>query len=83
MLRCISKLETEDELTGEILVVMEELAAEHRTMVIVTHEMAFARNVADEIIFMDDGCILEDGTPEEVFSSKNPIMKEFLGKFYD
>ena len=71
------------ELTGEILVVIRDLAAENMTMVIVTHEMAFARNVADEIIFMDEGYIIEEGTPEEVFSSDNTRMKEFLGKFYD
>jgi polar amino acid transport system ATP-binding protein len=71
------------ELTGEILVVIRDLAAEHMTMVIVTHEMAFARNVADKIIFMDEGYIIEEGTPEEVFSSDNDRMKEFLGKFYD
>ena len=71
------------ELTGEILTVIKELAAQHMTMVIVTHEMAFARNVADTIIFMDDGVIVEEGTPEEVFSSDNQRMKNFLGKFYD
>ena len=71
------------ELTGEILTVIRQLAAEHMTMVIVTHEMAFARNVADKIIFMDDGVIVEYGTPDEVFSSENKRMKEFLGKFYD
>ena len=71
------------ELTGEILVVIRDLAAENMTMVIVTHEMAFARNVGDKIIFMDDGYIIEEGTPEEVFSSDNARMKEFLGKFYD
>ena len=71
------------ELTGEILTVIKELAAENMTMVIVTHEMAFARNVADTIIFMDDGFIVEEGSPDEVFSSDNPRMKEFLGKFYD
>ena len=71
------------ELTGEILVVIRDLAAEHMTMVIVTHEMAFARNVGDKIIFMDDGYIIEEGTPDEVFSSDNARMKEFLGKFYD
>ena len=52
-------------------------------MVIVTHEMAFARNVGDKIIFMDDGHIIEEGTPDEVFSSDNARMKEFLGKVYD
>lgn len=71
------------ELTGEILTVIRDLAAENMTMVIVTHEMAFARNVSDKIIFMDDGVIVEQGTPEEVFSSDNKRMKEFLGKFYD
>ena len=71
------------ELTGEILVVIRDLAAENMTMVIVTHEMAFARNVGDKIIFMDEGYIIEEGTPEEVFSSDNTRMKEFLGKFYD
>ena len=71
------------ELTGEILNVIRDLAAKHMTMVIVTHEMAFARNVADTIIFMDGGVIIEEGSPDEVFSSSNPRMKEFLGKFYD
>ena len=71
------------ELTGEILTVIRDLAAEHMTMVIVTHEMAFARNVADNIIYMDGGVIVEQGSPDEVFSSDNPRMKEFLGKFYD
>ena len=71
------------ELTGEILDVIKELAAEHMTMVIVTHEMAFARNVAGTIIFMDGGVIVEEGSPDEVFSSDNKRMKEFLGKFYD
>ena len=71
------------ELTGEILNVIKELAANNMTMVIVTHEMAFARNVADTIIFMDGGVIVEEGTPEDVFSSDNQRMKDFLGKFYD
>ena len=67
------------ELTGEILKVIRSLAAENMTMVIVTHEMNFARDVSDKIIFMDDGVIAEQGTPEEVFG--NPQMqrtKEFL-----
>ena len=71
------------ELTGEILTVIRQLASEHMTMVIVTHEMAFAKNVSDKIMFMDDGYIVEYGTPDEVFSSDNKRMKEFLGKFYD
>lgn len=69
------------ELTGEILKVIKDLAAEHMTMVIVTHEMNFARNVADHIIFMDKGVIAERGTPKEVFGSSNERMQEFLGKF--
>ena len=68
------------ELTGEILKVIKDLASEHMTMVIVTHEMNFARNVADHIIFMEHGVIVEEGSPEEVFSSDNPRMQEFLGK---
>ena len=68
------------ELTGEILKVIKNLAAEHMTMVIVTHEMNFARNVADHIIFMDKGVIAIEGTPEHVFNSDNARMKEFLGK---
>lgn len=68
------------ELTGEILKVIRDLAAEHMTMVIVTHEMNFAQNVADKVIFMDNGYIVEQGTPEEVFNSENERMKEFLGK---
>ena len=71
------------ELTGEILKVIRELAMEHMTMVIVTHEMNFAKNVSDHIIFMDNGYIAVQGTPEEVFSSSNERMKEFLGKFND
>ena len=71
------------ELTGEILTVIKQLAAEKMTMVIVTHEMNFARNVSDEIIFMDGGVIVEQGTPDEVFSSNNQRMKDFLGKFAD
>ena len=71
------------ELTGEILKVIRELALEHMTMVIVTHEMNFAKNVSDHIIFMDDGYIAVQGTPEEVFCSSNERMKEFLVKFND
>jgi polar amino acid transport system ATP-binding protein len=69
------------ELTGEILKVIRDLAAEHMTMVIVTHEMNFARNVADHIIFMEHGVIVEQGTPDELFNSDNQRTKEFLGKF--
>ena len=69
------------ELTGEILKAIKDLAAEHMTMVIVTHEMNFAKNVSDHVIFMDNGYIAVEGTPEEVFGSSNERMKEFLGKF--
>ena len=68
------------ELTWEILKVIKDLAAEHMTMVIVTHEMNFAKNVSDQVIFMDKGLIAEQGSPEEVFSSQNVRMQEFLGK---
>ena len=71
------------ELTGEILKVINDLASEKMTMVIVTHEMNFAKKVADNIIFMENGYIEEQGTPEEVFQSNNPRIKEFLGKFND
>jgi polar amino acid transport system ATP-binding protein len=70
------------ELTGEILKVIRALAEEKMTMVIVTHEMAFARDVADRIIFMDEGVIVEQGTPEEVFlNSHNQRTKDFLQRF--
>lgn len=70
------------ELTGEILKVIKDLVAEHMTMVIVTHEMNFARNVSDQIIFMDGGVIAVQGTPEEVFRSEHARMKEFKRKLY-
>lgn len=69
------------ELTGEILKVIRDLAAEKMTMVIVTHEMNFAKNVADYIIFMDQGIVEEQGPAREFFDSSNPRLKEFLGKF--
>ena len=69
------------ELTGEILKIIKNLAAEKMTMVIVTHEMNFAQNVSDYVVFMDKGVIVEEGKPEDVFNSENPRMKEFLGKF--
>ena len=69
------------ELTVEILKIIKDLAAEKMTMVIVTHEMNFAKNVSDYVVFMDKGIIVEEGKPEDVFNSKNPRMKEFLGKF--
>lgn len=69
------------ELTGDILRVIKNLAAEHMTMVIVTHEMNFAKNVADKIIFMEHGVILSEGTPEEVFDESNARLQEFLGRY--
>lgn len=69
------------ELVGEVLKVIEELAEENRTMVIVTHEMAFAREISDRILFMDNGEILEEGTPEEIFqNAQNPRIQTFLSK---
>ncbi len=70
------------ELTGEVLKVIRSLADLNMTMVIVTHEMEFARELSDRIIFMDQGVIAEEGTPEEVFTSENVRVKEFLGKFH-
>lgn len=70
------------ELTGEILKVIKDLAAENMTMVIVTHEIAFARDVADHIIFMDGGVIVEEGSPEEVINNpQNERTKAFLNRF--
>lgn len=69
------------ELTGEVLKVIRELAEEKMTMIIVTHEMQFARELSDRIIFMEDGIIQEEGTPEVIFSTSNERMKEFMGKF--
>lgn len=69
------------ELTGDILRVIKDLAAEHMTMVIVTHEMNFARNVADHVIFMEHGVIVQEGTPEDVFDTGNARLQEFLGKY--
>lgn len=72
------------ELTGEILKVIKKLATENITMVIVTHEIEFAKNVSDRIIFMSDGVILEEGTPEEVIDNpKNERTKAFLSKILD
>ena len=69
------------EMVGEVLEVMKELAREGMTMVIVTHEMGFAREVADRVLFMDGGYIVEEGTPQEVFSNpKHPRTKDFLNK---
>ena len=70
------------ELTMEVLKVIRNLAQEHMTMVVVTHEMGFAREVADRVIFMDNGVIVEDGTPEEVFSNPaNERTRAFIKGF--
>ena len=70
------------ELTGEILKVIRELAAEHMTMVVVTHEMKFARDVADYVVFMDNGTIIEQGPPEQVFdNTQNERTRAFLSRF--
>jgi len=69
------------EMVGEVLNVMKELAAEGMTMIVVTHEMGFAKEVGDRVIFMDGGNIIEEGTPEEIFESpKNERTKSFLSK---
>lgn len=70
------------ELTGEVLKVIRSLADLDITMVIVTHEMQFAKDISDRVIFMDQGVVVVEGTPDEVFSSDNARMKEFLGKFH-
>ncbi len=70
------------ELTGEILKVIKELAAENMTMVIVTHEMQFAKEISDRVIFMDGGYIIENGTPEEIFeNTSNERTKQFLERY--
>ena len=68
------------ELVGEVLKVMRQLAEEGMTMVVVTHEMGFARDVADHVIFMDKAVIVEQGTPEQVFEhTQNERTRSFLG----
>ena len=69
------------EMVGEVLEVMKELAADGMTMVVVTHEMGFAREVSNRVIFLDEGVIVEQGTPEEVFGNpKSDRLKGFLAK---
>lgn len=69
------------EMVGEVLAVMKDLAREGMTMIVVTHEMGFAREVGDRVIFMDEGCILEEGTPEQIFGDpRNDRLKSFLSK---
>ena len=70
------------ELTGEVLKVIKNLAERNTTMIIVTHEMDFARDVADRVIFMDDGVIIEQGSPQEVFGApKEERTKQFLARY--
>ena len=68
-------------LLGEVLKVIKELAKEKMTMIIVTHEMQFARELSDRIIFLEDGVIQAVGTPNDIFHSNNERVKEFIGKF--
>ncbi|MBS5334089.1 MAG: amino acid ABC transporter ATP-binding protein [Firmicutes bacterium] len=68
------------EITGEVLTVMKKLAEKHTTMIVVTHEMGFAKEVADRVLFMDNGVIVEEGTPEEIFDNpKSERLVSFLG----
>ena len=69
------------ELTGEVLKVIKSLAVMNMTMVIVTHEMNFAREISNRVILMDQVVIAVEGTPDEVFDSENARMQGFLGKF--
>jgi polar amino acid transport system ATP-binding protein len=68
-------------MVGEVLSVMKDLAKEGMTMIVVTHEMGFAREVGDRVLFMDDGFIVEKGTPNEIFhNAQNERTKSFLSK---
>ena len=72
------------EIVGEVLDVMKRLAQEGMTMVVVTHEMAFAKEVSDRVVFMDRGVILEQGTPQEVFGNpKESRTREFLSRYLE
>lgn len=69
------------EMVGEVLDVMKSLASAGMTMIVVTHEMGFAREVADRVIFMDDGYIVEEGSPKDIFENpKSERLKSFLNK---
>lgn len=69
------------EMVGEVLAVIKDLASSGMTMAVVTHEMGFAREVADRIMFIDEGIIMEEGTPDEIFNSpKSPRLRDFLSK---
>ena len=72
------------EMVGEVLSVMRTIASEGMTMLVVTHEMAFARDVSSRVVFMADGVICEEGTPEQIFSApKQERTKEFLARFHN
>ena len=72
------------EIVGEVLDVMKELAAAGMTMVVVTHEMAFAKEVSDRVVFMDQGIILEQGHPDQLFGNpKNERTREFLSRYLE
>ena len=72
------------EMVGEVLEVMKELAHDGMTMVVVTHEMAFAKEVSDRVVFMDQGVILEQGSPKEVFGPpQEPRTREFLSRYLE
>jgi polar amino acid transport system ATP-binding protein len=69
------------EMVGEVLEVMKELAKEGMTMVVVTHEMGFARGVGNRVLFMDEGKLVEEGSPEEIFNHpQSPRLQDFLSK---
>ena len=69
------------EMVGEVLNVIKDLADEDMTMIVVTHEMGFARDVADKVVFMDSGIVLEEGRPEEIFNNpKNERTRQFLAR---
>ncbi len=77
----MSHISLDPEMVKEVLNVMKGLANEGMTMVVVTHEMGFAREVGDRVIFMDDGMVIEEGTPEDIFyNTKNERTKEFISK---
>jgi len=69
------------EMVGEVLSVMQDLAQEGMTMLVVTHEMAFARDVSSHVVYMNQGVICEEGTPEQVFASDNERTQSFLGRY--
>ena len=72
------------EIVGEVLDVMKQLAEEGMTMVVVTHEMTFAKEVSNRVVFMDKGIILEEGTPQEIFGApKNERTRDFLKRYLD